>query len=86
MLRYARVVNPAIFFPIAGAVLLVWGTIVAIFNQWAARLGKKTQSIYGQRASDMVTPRYMRFIGICLAVGGVLFIVLSLAGFFPNHA
>lgn len=56
-----------------------------MFNDWAARLMKRTQSIYGKRAADMVTPRYVRFIRICLVAGGVLFIVLLLTGFFPNH-
>jgi hypothetical protein len=79
-------VNPAILFPIAGAVLLVWGVIVAIFNRWASRWGSKMQSIYGQRAAAMVTPGYVRFIGIGLAAFGVLFLILSIVGVFPNKA
>lgn len=58
--------DPAIVFWIFAPILIVWGTIIAVFNEWAARLMKRTQSIYGKRAADMVTPRYVRFIGICL--------------------
>jgi preprotein translocase subunit SecY len=79
-------VNPAIVFSLAGIAAIVWGSIVAVFNDWAARLMKRTQRIYGQRAADMMTPRYVRVIGICLVVGGALFIVLALTGVLPNHA
>ena len=83
--RYDRAVNPAVFFSIGGAVLIVWGSIVAIFNEWASRFMKRMQRMYGQRAADMVTPRYVRLIGICLATGGVLFLVLAFTGVLPNH-
>lgn len=83
--RYTRAVNPAVFFSIGGAVLVVWGSIVAIFNGWASRFMKRTQRMYGQRAADMVTPRYIRLVGICLAAGGVLFMVLAFTGVLPNH-
>lgn len=63
--------NPALFFGIAGVVLFAWGTICAVFNDWASRQMKRVQSIYGQRAADRFTSRYVRFIGITLAVGGV---------------
>jgi hypothetical protein len=82
---YTRGVNPAVFFTVAGGVLIVWGSIVAIYNKWAARWMKRMQSIYGQRAADRITPGYVRLIGICLAAGGVLFIVLTLTGVLPNH-
>ena len=77
--------NPAIFFGVAGVVLFIWGTICAVFNEWASRLMKRTQSIYGQRASAQVTPRFVRFIGIFLAVGGIVFVVLALTGVLPNR-
>jgi hypothetical protein len=78
-------VNPAIFFPIAGVVLIAWGCLVAIKNRWAAGWMSKMQSIYGKRAAAMVTPGYVRAIGILLAIGGVLFIVLAVLGVFPNR-
>ena len=77
--------NPAIFFPLAGVVLIVWGSVCAVFNNWAARFMKQVQSIYGKKAADMVTPRFVRVIGLLLVAGGVLFVVLGFAGVFPNH-
>jgi len=77
--------NPAVFFGIAAPVLIIWGMVCAVFNEWAARLFKRTQRIYGRRATDQITPRYVRFIGIMLAVGGVVFIVLIVAGWIPNR-
>jgi len=82
---YDIAVNPAVFFSIGGAVLIVWGSIVAIFNEWASRFMKRMQRMYGQRMADMVTPRLVRLIGICLATGGVFFLVLAFAGVLPNH-
>jgi len=46
---------------------------------------KQVQSIYGKKAADMVTPRFVRVIGLLLVAGGVLFVVLGFAGVFPNH-
>ena len=83
--RYDVAVNPAVFFSIGGVILIVWGSIVAIFNEWASRFMKRIQRIYGKRATDMVTPRYVRLIGIFLATGGVLFLVLAFTGVLPNH-
>jgi hypothetical protein len=77
--------NPAIVFGIGGVVLIVWGIICAVFNDWAAGLGKRTQRIYGQAAADQVTPGRIRFIGIALALGGVLFVILALTGVLPNR-
>ena len=82
---YNVAVNPAVFFSIGGAVLIVWGSIVAIFNEWASRFMKRIQRIYGPRATDMLTPRYVRLIGIFLATGGVLFLVLAFTGVLPNR-
>ena len=82
---YDVAVNPAVFFSIGGAVLIVWGSIVAIFNKWACRFMKRIQRMYGPRASDMVTPRYVRLIGIFLATGGLLFLVLAFTGVLPNR-
>jgi hypothetical protein len=74
-----------LFFGIGGVMLLVWGSIVAVWNQWAARFMKRVQGIYGQRAANMITPGYVRFIGICLAIGGIAFMVLALLGVFVDQ-
>jgi hypothetical protein len=77
--------NSELFFGVSGVVLLVWGSIVAIWNHWAARFMKRVQGIYGKRAANMVTPGYVRFLGISLAAGGSAFVLLTLLGAFPDH-
>jgi small neutral amino acid transporter SnatA (MarC family) len=77
--------NSPLIAGIVGAVLVVWGCIVAVFNEWFTRVGKRTQRIYGQRAADMVTPHYSRFLGICLAVFGAALVVLALTGVIPGR-
>jgi hypothetical protein len=85
-LGYDRAVNPEIIFPLWGALCLVWGSVVAIFNNWSARWGSKIQRIYGRRASAMVTPPITRVTGVCLAAGGLLFVVLGIFHVLPDHA
>lgn len=77
--------NPAIFFPVAGVVLVVWGTVVAVFARWAARLMTATQRVWGRWAADRVQPGLTRVIGIGLALMGVVFIVLGLTGAIPSR-
>jgi hypothetical protein len=73
--------NPQLFFVIGGAIAALWGLTIAIFNQRAQKLGG------GRFANGRpITPRFVRFIGVYLAVGGTLFVVLALTGVLPDHA
>ncbi|KQO61175.1 hypothetical protein [Curtobacterium sp. Leaf261] len=72
--------NPQLIFGIGGAVAAVWGVIIAIWNDWA-------QSIGGDQLANgrPLTPRFVRVIGVFLALGGTLFVVLALTGVIPDH-
>jgi len=78
--------SPYVFLSVAGTVAIVWGSIVAVKNQWAASWMSRMQSIYGKRASAMVTPGYVRFIGMFQVLAGVVFIVLALLQPFPDSS
>jgi hypothetical protein len=73
--------NLQLIFGIGGAVAALWGLTIAIFNQWALKLG-------GDRLANgrSLTPGFVRFIGIFLAILGTLFVVLAVTGFLPDHA
>lgn len=73
--------NPQLSFGIGGAVAGVWGVTIAVFNRWAQRLG-------GDQLANgrPLTPRFVRVIGIFLAIVGALFVVLALTGVIPDHA
>ncbi|GGC85373.1 hypothetical protein GCM10011512_10300 [Tersicoccus solisilvae] len=68
-----------VFFGVAGVVLLVWGLVVARWNHWAHRLQGRT--LTGQQFS----PGFIRLLGVGLAIGGALFVVLAVAGAFSDH-
>ncbi|WP_144761194.1 hypothetical protein [Curtobacterium sp. 9128] len=72
--------NPQLVFGIGGAVVGLWGVTIAVFNGWAQRLG-------GDQLANgrPLTPRFVRGIGVLLAVGGTLFVVLALTGVLPDH-
>jgi hypothetical protein len=59
---------------ITGVVFIVWGPIVVIRNEWVANGMSKIHGIlYGERVRAIVTPRYIRLVGVFLAISGVAF-------------
>ncbi|MBT2501070.1 hypothetical protein [Curtobacterium sp. ISL-83] len=72
--------NPQLIFGIGGAVVALWGVTIAVFNEWAQKLG-------GDQLANgrPLTPRFVRLIGTYLALGGTLFVVLALTGVLPDH-
>ncbi|TCL79668.1 MULTISPECIES: hypothetical protein [unclassified Curtobacterium] len=72
--------NPQLFFGIGGAIVGLWGLTIAVFNQWAQKLG-------GDRLANgrPLTPGFVRFIGVVLAIGGTLFVILAITGVLPDH-
>jgi hypothetical protein len=72
--------NPQIIFGIGGAIAAVWGLTIAIFNEWAQKLG-------GDRLANgrPLTPAFVRTIGVFLLVGGMLFVILAVTGILPDH-
>jgi hypothetical protein len=72
--------NPQLIFGIGGAVGALWGLTIAIFNQWAQKLG-------GDQLANgrPLTPGFVRFIGIVMAAIGTLFVVLAVTGVLPDH-
>ncbi|WJY01567.1 hypothetical protein [Curtobacterium sp. 458] len=71
--------GPAWFFAIGGLVAAVWGVTVAVFNRWAQRIGGD-ELMNGKP----LTPGFVRFIGIFLAVGGTVIAVLAFSGVLPE--
>lgn len=72
--------NPQLIFGIGGAVGALWGLTIAIFNHWAQKLG-------GDQLANgrPLTPRFVRVIGIFLAIIGTLFVVLAVTGVLPDR-
>jgi len=72
--------NPQLAFGIGGAVVALWGLTITVFTPWAQQLG-------GGRLPNgrPITPGFVRFIGVFLAVGGTLLVVLALTGVLPDH-
>lgn len=72
--------NPQLVFGIGGAVAGVWGLIIAVFPRWAQKLS-------GDELANgrPITPRFVRVIGVFLAVMGTVFVVAALTGFLPSR-
>lgn len=73
--------NPQIVFGIGGAVLLVWGAVIAVWTDWA-------RSLSGGRFANgqPISRGFVRGIGIFFVIGGALFIVAAVTGLLPDHA
>lgn len=73
--------NPQLVFGIGGAVAAVWGIVIAVWNRWAQNLG-------GDQLANgrPLTPTFVRAIGVFLAVGGILLVVLAVTGVLPSHS
>lgn len=69
----------ATWFGIGAVVVAIWGVTIAVFNRWA-------QSIGGDQLMNgkPLTPGFVRFIGIFLAVGGTVIAVLAFSGVLPE--
>lgn len=69
----------ATWFGVGAVVVALWGIIIAVFNRWA-------QSIGGDQLMNgkPLTPGFVRFIGIFLAVGGTVIAVLAFSGVLPE--
>jgi hypothetical protein len=78
--------NAAIVVPTAGTLLIAFGCLIAIGNQWATRWMKVELGVWGKWAANMVTPDSVRVAGIAFIVMGAVFIILTVARFVPNHS
>lgn len=67
------------WFGVGAVVVALWGVTIAVFNRWA-------QSIGGDQLANgrPLTPRFVRVIGIFLAVGGTVIAVLAFSGVLPS--
>ncbi|MFZ6990694.1 hypothetical protein ACO0E1_02270 [Curtobacterium sp. RRHDQ66] len=72
--------TPGIWFGIGAVVVALWGITIAVFNRWA-------QSIGGDEFMNgrPITPRFVRVIGIFLAVIGTVIAVLAFSGMLPER-
>ncbi|MFJ4297732.1 hypothetical protein [Curtobacterium sp. NPDC089689] len=68
------------WFGIGAVVVALWGITIAVFNRWA-------QSIGGDQLMNgkPITPGFVRFIGIFLAVVGTAIAVLAFSGVLPER-
>lgn len=69
----------ATWFGIGAVVVALWGVTIAVFNRWA-------QSIGGDQLMNgkPLTPGFVRFIGVFLAVVGTAIAVLAFSGVLPE--
>ncbi|MFJ4221754.1 hypothetical protein [Curtobacterium luteum] len=69
----------ATWFGIGAVVVALWGITIAVFNRWA-------QSIGGDQLMNgkPLTPRFVRVIGVFLAVIGTGIAVLAFSGVLPE--
>lgn len=67
------------WFGVGAVVVALWGVTIAVFNRWA-------QSIGGDQLANgrPLTPRFVRVIGIFLAVIGTVIAVLAFSGVLPS--
>lgn len=70
----------ATWFGVGAVVVALWGITIAVFNRWA-------QSIGGDQLMNgkPLTPGFVRFIGVFLAVVGTAIAVLVFSGVLPER-
>jgi len=70
----------AAWFGIGAVVVALWGITITVFNRWA-------QSIVGDELMNgrPLTPRFVRVIGVFLAVVGTGIAIVSFSGLLPEH-
>lgn len=69
----------ATWFGIGAVVVALWGVTIAVFNRWAQSIGGD-QLVNGKP----LTPGFVRFIGVFLAVVGTAIAVLAFSGVLPE--
>jgi hypothetical protein len=80
-------VNPLVYlFPIIGALVLAFGIIVNVFNAWATKWGKKSQRTFSMwpKSETLITPGFVRAIGIYLILWGTAFFIGGLSAILQN--
>lgn len=73
-------VDIRLFFGIGGVIAALWGVVICVWTSWAIRIGG------GRLANGRpITPAFVRFIGVFLAVIGTTMAVLAFAGVLPKE-
>jgi hypothetical protein len=76
----ARVGHVGVMFWVS-ILAVVYGAVLNVFPKSFARFGKKAEEMQGDRwSAAVITPAWVRVIGIMFIVGGGLFLVERLLG------
>jgi hypothetical protein len=87
LLGYARLVNPVVYlFPVVGAVILAVGILLNVFNAGATRRMKRVQRVVSAwpKSERLITPGFVRVLGIYLIVWGTCFGGMGLGAIFQK--
>ena len=69
-----------VWFGVGAVIVAAWGVVIAVFNVWAQRIG-------GDQLANgrPLTPRFVRVIGVFLAVVGTGIAVVSFSDLLPSR-